>query len=200
MIRYCPESHTIFDGEVDLTKCGGYTFNFSTKGLFTLLNRKEEPLYEIALPLFNKVCSHLLWMMLWIFLIALTNFFGPTYYLKTSNPLFMSLIFFHLFFFGIRLTSLLVAGGIQAIFSPPLWVHITKQFQRGEGFALLEKHQLQRHPGLLANLALSKALQGDYKTAKDAINQALDLCPKHPALQALYHHLAQHSFTLTSNS
>ena len=87
MIRYCPESKAIFDGEIDLTKCGHYTFNFSQRGLFTLLNRKGEPLYETTLPLFNKVCSHLLWIFLWIFIIALTNFFGPTTYLRITNPI-----------------------------------------------------------------------------------------------------------------
>ena len=198
MIRYCPKSHSIFDGDTDLTTLGKYRFNFSEKGIFTLMNRKGEPLYELAFPLFNKVCSHLLWILLWTLLIAVTNLFGPTTYLKTTNPLFMSLIFFHLFLFGGRLTQLLLVGGCRAIISPPLWIRLTRQFQKGAGVELLKRHRLENHPGLLANLSLIKAQLGDSEASELTLSHALELCPKHPALQALYHHLAAKNFSIST--
>lgn len=197
MIRYCPESHAIFDGDNDLTRLGKYRFNFSEKGIFTLMNRRGESLYEMAFPVFNKVCSHLLWMLLWTLLIGVTNFFGPTTYLKTTNPLFMALIFFHLFIFGGRLTQLMLVGGVKAICAPPLWIKLTRQFQKGEGIELLKKHKLENHPGLLANLSLIKAQLGESDASKEILSHALEICPKHPALQALYHHLASNEFLIS---
>lgn len=108
----------------------------------------------------------------------------------------MGFIFFHLFILGIRLTALLLVGGLKPIFSPPLWVKLTNQFQKGAGYSLLEQHHLQSHPGLLANLALAKAIRGEEGESKSALEKALKLCPTHPALQALYHHLARYQFNL----
>ncbi len=200
MIRYCPESHRLYRGDEELTRLGKNSFNFSSSGFFTLLNSKGEPLYDISLPLFNKVCSHLLWIILWASLIIATNLLGPTTYLKTTNPLLMSLLVLHIFLLGCRLTNLLIYGAIKPIFSPPLWIKLTRQFQKGEGLDLLKKHHLEDHPGLLANLALTKAYLNKPQAAKEILDKALDLCPQHPALQTLYHTLAQNDFSIARPS
>ncbi|MCH9608725.1 MAG: hypothetical protein S4CHLAM45_13060 [Chlamydiales bacterium] len=196
MIRYCPEAGSFFDGENDLTQCEHHTFNFSSTGFFTPLNRNGEPLYESAFPLFNKMCGHLLWLLLWTFVVVFSNWLGPKTYLKTINPLLIGLIVLHLFLLGLRFTSLLLTGGIKSLFAPPLWVRITRQFQKGKGIELLKEYHLERHPGLLANLALAKALLQQPDASKEAVEKALDLCPKHPALQTLYHQLASQNFSL----
>lgn len=120
-------------------------FGYTSEGFYTLLTRDGEPLYAHALPLAEKLLSHILYIALWLTCIFLFPSVG-TY--------FMSAIFVHLFFFGCRLTTLLIKGGLLAVLFPPLHARITSKLARGAGIDLLKKHNLETHPGLLANLNL----------------------------------------------
>lgn len=122
---------------------GRYSYGFTNRGLFTLLNKNGEPLYNTVIPLIYKLGSHLLWILIWFIGLFFLDF----------PRLFTSLIIFHLFLFGCRLTALLLKGGFFPLLFPPLWMRLTKRLYRGEGFELLKRYNLERHPGLLVNLA-----------------------------------------------
>jgi tetratricopeptide (TPR) repeat protein len=166
-------------------QCGKYKYMFTASGFFTLANKADEPLYDQALPLFEKAMSHLIWTFCWISLILASYLFLPRVWLYYTDRFLMALIFVHLFFFGCRLTSLLLKGGIKPILLPPLWVRITRQLQKGKGLELLAKHHLEKHPGLLANLALIQYGKSDYAAAKHTLSQALLYSPNHPILLEL---------------
>lgn len=98
----------------------------------------------------------------------------------------MSLVFFHLFVVGCRFTSLVIHGGFLAILFPPLWIRITRKFQKSEGIQLLKRYHLEKHPGLLANLALIQMNRSEVQQARETLKLALDILPDHPTLNALF--------------
>jgi hypothetical protein len=155
--------------------CDGYTFNFTSSGLFTLVDKEGAPLYEQTLPLFEKLISHLVWIFFWVVLILTTHIFVPPSWLAVTDRLFMGLIFFHLFFFGCRLTSLLLKGGLKPILFPPLWIRLTRKLQKGHSIELLRKYHLEDHPGLLANLALAQFAREQHIEARQTLQRALTL-------------------------
>lgn len=123
---------------------GRYLYGFTNKGLFTLFNKRGEPFYDVVIPLINKLGSHLIWIIFWM----------QGLFFLTLPYLFMSLIIFHLFLFGCCLTALFLKGGFFPLLFPPLWIRVTKQLHCGRsGFELLKRYNLERHPGLLVNLA-----------------------------------------------
>ncbi len=153
-----------------------YTFGYAPSGHFTLLNKWGEPFYERALPLFQKVLSHLLWLVLFLILTRL-------------HPWFMAFVFFSLFLLGMRLTALMLSGGLRPILFPPLWVRLSNQLRRGADERILAKHGLEKHPGLLTNLILSQL-----HTPSNALvttERALELYPDHEVLQSLYNFLTK---------
>ena len=81
----------------------------------------------------------------------------------------------HIFLFGARLTTLLLKGGVIPIFFPPLWMRLTRQFQKGAGEELLKKHALEEHPGLLANLALAQLRRGEKEEAESLLKRTSTL-------------------------
>lgn len=162
---------------------GRNAFYFNESGFFGLVNKRGEPLYEQALPFFQKACSHLVWIFFWIALILTCQMLFPTQ--RLTDRLFMILIFFHLFLFGCRLTSLLLTGGLRPILFPPLWVKLTRKLQKGEGIALLQKYHLENHPGLLSNLAITQYARGEYADAQKSITLALSYANNHPILLTL---------------
>jgi hypothetical protein len=175
------------------TICGRYRFDFTSSGLFTLVDKEGEPLYERALPFFEKAMSHLVWIFFWMSLILASHFFLPLSWLKTTDRLLMALIFFHLFFFGCRLTTLLLFGGLMPILFPPLWIRLTRKLQKGAGFELLTKHALHTHPGLLTNLALVQYTHGESQAACQTLRRALSYAPDHPLLLELIKVCAERS-------
>jgi hypothetical protein len=158
---------------------GKYRFDFSSNGFFLLVNPEGEPLYDQALPYFEKLISHLVWIFFWLMLVITSHFLPPLPFLDYT---FMGLIFLHLFFFGSRLTTLLLLGGLKPILFPPLWVRITRKLQKGAGLELLKKHHLHTHPGLLTNLAL-------FSNNPTHLLTALTYAPDHPHLLTLLHAL-----------
>ncbi|NGX61531.1 MAG: hypothetical protein K940chlam9_01018 [Chlamydiae bacterium] len=186
MIHYSEETNSIYFGEQDLTKVGRYTFNFTPSGLFTLVDKQGEPLYTKALPLFEKSGSQLIWIFFWLTLILFAQTFIPLF--PRIQLIFMGMVFVHLFILGLRLTSLLLYGALKPFLFPPQWVRITRKLQKGAGIALLQKHQLERHPGLLVNLALAHQSRGETTQAKVHLQQAHNLCPTHPFLNHLLTH------------
>lgn len=166
---------------------GRYTYGFAPSGLFTLVNREGEPLYDEAIPLYRKLFSHLVWIFLWIVVISTTNLLFSQILL--INRIFMSLIFFHLFLIGYRLTTLLLKGGFRPIFFPPLWIRLTRELQRGKGIELLKKHNLHEHPGMLVNLALVQFNREHVSDGRQTLSHALALCPDHPDIQQIYAHM-----------
>jgi len=162
-----------------------YFYDFTTSGFFTLVNQNGEPLYEKALPFFEKAYSHLIWIFLWFTLIAFSHFACPTVWHFFCDRILMILIFFHLFIFGCRLTSLLLKGGLWPILFPPLWVRLTRRMQKGLGLELLKSKDLAAHPGLLANLSLICFIQKRHREAEQALHLALNILPDHPHLLLL---------------
>ncbi len=157
---------------------GYYTYGFTSSGLFTLINKGGESLYDKAIPLLEKLGSHFLWIFLWIVVLVASNliFSDP----KLINRLFMSLIFFHLFLVGCRVTSLMLNGKLKPLFFPPLWIRLTRELQKGGGIEILKKHTLDTHPGLLVNLALTQFTQGHAQEGQATLKHALSFCPDHP--------------------
>ena len=145
---------------------GKYTYGYTEYGLFTLLDKKGEPLYPKGLPLLEKALSHLIYISLWLLAILLTNLLLPITFLKYSNPAFMTLLMFNLFLGGCRFTSLMMIHPFKPLLFPPLWMKITRQIANGAGIEVLQKHHLEDHPGLLANLKLAEALR-DSKQSSD---------------------------------
>lgn len=139
---------------------GRYSYGFTESGLFTLLDKKGEPFYPKVLPLVDKILSHLIYLLFWLVLIGIFNCLVPQSLLPVSNRILMSLVVFHLFFLGCRLTTLLMIHPLRPLFFPPLWVRLMRKIAKGGGMELLEKYQLETHEGLLANLRLAEALRG----------------------------------------
>lgn len=164
---------------------GRYEYGFTDRGVFTLLTKKGESLYAYAIPLCEKLGSHLLWVFFWLVLILVSNLFFSDRVVFMSGRVFMSLIFVHLFIFGCRLTTLLIKGGFRPVFFPPLWIRLTRQFQKGSGIELLKKHQLDTHPGLLVNLALTQLNREEPEKGHQTLVQALHHCPDHPEIQQI---------------
>lgn len=165
---------------------GHYEYGFTPSGLFTILNKKGESYYNVVLPLFEKLGSHLIWIFLWIVAILVSNLLFSPHVLRLPNLLMMSLIFVHLMIFGSRLTHLLLQGGCLAVLFPPLWIRITRQFQKGKGTELLEKHKLRDHPGLLVNLGLIQIDSGRLAEGKQRLEEALVSAPGHPIIEQIY--------------
>ncbi|MCH9625806.1 MAG: hypothetical protein S4CHLAM123_09860 [Chlamydiales bacterium] len=149
------------------------------------MNKKGEPLYDGALPLFEKVLSHLIWVFFWLVLILVSHLFLPQSWMHFADKILMSFVFVHCFIGGCRLTTLLLHGGLAPILFPPLWVRLTRRLLKGEGMELLSKHNLERHPGLLSNLALMHYHRNESTQAMDVIKKALMYAPDHPILQEL---------------
>lgn len=170
---------------------GRYTYGFTSSGLFTLMNKDGEPLYEEAIPLCEKLGSHLLWIFLWIVGIVSANLLFSDSIVLVVDRVFMTLIFFHLFLFGCRLTSLLLKGGFRPIFFPPLWMSLTRELQKGKGIEILKKHNLSDHPGLLVNLALVQFSREQINEGRQTLHRALSLCPDHPDLLTIFKASAQ---------
>jgi hypothetical protein len=168
------------------TQEGRDTFHFTPSGLFTLVDKEGEPLYEKALPFFEKVVSHLLWILLWLALIWASHAVCSVKWLYFTDRILTLLLFFHLFLLGCRLTTLLLKGGLRAILFPPLWVKLTRQLQKGAGLELLQKYDLHNHPGLLANLSLAQYRRGQYRDAHQTLTQALAHAPDDPVLLELF--------------
>ena len=161
-------------------RCDNYTFDFTASGFFTLVDSNGEPFYEQALPLFERVVSHLMWIFFWLALILTTQFFAWSTY---ASPLLMGLIFVHLFFAGCRLTTLLITGGLKPILFPPLWIRLTRKLQKGGGIELLEKYNLHNNPGLLTNLSLIYLTRGERQEALNTLHNALSKAPDNPYLK-----------------
>lgn len=157
---------------------GRYQFGFTPSGFFTLINKEGEPLYEQALPFFEKAVSHLVWGFFWVALILISNFFLSKNTLYWTDRFFMTMIILHLFLFGCRLTTLLLLGGLKPILFPPLWIKITRKLQKGGDLQLLTKYQLQNHPGLLINLALVQYTRKENKEAEQNLKKAFTLAPE----------------------
>lgn len=138
---------------------GKYTYGYTESGLFTLLDKKGEPLYPKGYFLLDKVLSHFIYITIWALLILLSAWYAPTAITKYSNPLLMSLLLINLFFLGCRLTSLLMIHPLKPLFFPPLWMRITKKIAKGADFELLKEYNLETHEGLLANLNLAQQLR-----------------------------------------
>ena len=170
---------------------GRYAYGFTSSGFFTLINRDGEPLYDATIPLCEKLGSHLIWIFLWIVLIIASNLLLPDQYVFIIDCVLMSLIFFHLFLFGCRLTTLLLKGGFRPVFFPPLWMRLTRQLQKGEGLECLKEHKLEEHPGLLVNLALIQFTRDQKQEGQQTLRRALSLCPDHPAIQQIFSASAQ---------
>ncbi len=169
-----------------------FFFDFTSSGLFTLVNQEGDSLYEQILPFFEKSVSHLLWISLWLTLILLSHLFLPQSMLNISDFAVMALIFFHLFFFGCRVTPLLLKGGLKQTLFPPLWIRLTRKLQKGKGIELLEKHNLHAHPGLLTNLALAQVQRGELNLAYNTLQLALMHAPNHPIITNLSEILLTH--------
>lgn len=170
---------------------GRYTYGFTSTGLFTLINKNGEPLYEETIPICEKLGSHLLWIFLWIVIIVASNLFFSDTVVRVVDRLFMTLIFFNLFLFGCRLTTLLLKGGFKPIFFPPLWMRLTRQLQKGKGIELLKNHKLDTHPGLLVNLALVQFSRDQFTEGRHTLRQALALYPDHPDILQIFKASAQ---------
>jgi hypothetical protein len=162
-------------------QCGKYTFDFTP--LFTLVDQFGEPIYPRALPLLEKLASHFLYVILWLTLLLI-----PQPFSQTTNYIFMSAIFFHLFFIGCRLTSLLLLGGLIPTLFPPLWIRLTRKLQRNPSLSLLKKYNLHNHPGLLTNLALIQHISHN-PSARSTLQLALSHAPNHPAILHLLNHI-----------
>ncbi|MCC5832090.1 MAG: hypothetical protein JJU12_03505 [Chlamydiales bacterium] len=170
---------------------GRYTYGFTSYGLFTVIDKEGQSLYSEAIPLCEKLGGHLLWIFLWIVVLVASNLFCPDSVILIIDRIFMSLIFFHLFLFGCRLTSLLLIGGFRPIFFPPLWMRLTRELQKGQGIEILKKHNLSDHPGLLVNLALVQLSREQIDEGRHTLRHALALCPGHPDLISIHHHFFQ---------
>ena len=168
-------------------RCGSYLFDFTSSGLFTLVDKQGEPLYEKAFPFFEKALSHLVWIFLWLTFILMSHYLLPRSWLCFTDRGLMSLIFLHLFFFGCRLTHLLIGGGLKPILFPPLWIRLTRKLQRDAGLEILKAHRLEHHPGLLVNLSLIHFTQGRSAEAEQTLRLALSHLPGHPHLIQLLH-------------
>jgi len=164
---------------------GRYHYNFLPSGFFTLLNHKGEPYYEVARILVERLVSHLVWIFCWVVLILTIHFFNFEKLIYFSDRFFTALIIANLFLFGCRLTTLLLRGGIRPVLFPPLWIRLTRRMQKGGGLEVLKRHDLQEHPGLLANLAIAELSRKDCKSAKLTLREALKFCPYHAALLEL---------------
>ncbi|MCP5469697.1 MAG: hypothetical protein H7A36_04235 [Chlamydiales bacterium] len=149
---------------------GKYQYGFTQSGLFTLLDKKGEPFYPKVLPIADKVLGNLIWIALWVLAIFLTNWLLPSPILLHTNRALMALLIFNLFFLGCRLTQLLLCRPLRPLFFPPLWMRLTRQIARGADITLLKKHNLQDHPGLLANLALAHKLRYNKMDEQSAEN------------------------------
>jgi hypothetical protein len=150
------------------------------------MDKNGEPLYEQALPFFEKAISHLVWIFFWMSLILASHPFFSVSWLHFTDRALMAMIFFHLFLFGCRLTPLLVKGGLKPILFPPLWVRLTRRMQRGAGMELLTKHDLHNHPGLLTNLSLVQYCNRRHFEACQTLRKALTHAPDHPLLSQLF--------------
>jgi len=170
---------------------GRYAYGFTSSGLFTLLNKDGESLYDEVVPLCEKLGSHLIWVFLWIVVIVASNLLFSDSVVTIVNRVFMSLIFVHLFLFGCRLTTLLIKGGFKPIFFPPLWMRITRELQKGKGAEVLKKHSLEEHPGLLVNLALVQFSREQTHEGRQTLRHALSVCPDHPAILQIFKASAQ---------
>ena len=170
-------------------QCGRYLFDFTPSGLFTLVNKEGDALYDLSLPYFEKSFSHLVWIFFWSALILFSYLFKHNWHYWTDR-LFMALLIVHLFFLGCRLTTLLLMGGLRPILFPPLWIKLTRRLQKGAGIELLKKHQLHTHPGLLTNLALIHYSRGELHKAHTTIQEAMHYS-NHPILTAILSHLNQ---------
>ena len=137
---------------------GRYNYGYTESGLFTLLDKKGEPLYPKGYFFLDRVLSHLIYITFWTVLILVTAWYCPVKITRFSNPILMSLLMINLFFLGCRLTSLLMIHPLRPLFFPPLWMRLTKQIAKGADITLLEKHNLENHEGLLANLRLARQL------------------------------------------
>jgi hypothetical protein len=168
-----------------------YTYDFTSSGFYTLVTKDGEPLYEKAFPYFEKVYSHLIWMLIWTCLILLSRILAPASWLTFMDLFFMSLIFLHLFLFGCRLTSLLLVGGLKPFLFPPVCVRLTRKMQQNPCLDILKSKNLASHPGLLVNLSLIQHIQGRRSEAKETLRLALDILPDHPHLHFLSQAYAQ---------
>lgn len=163
---------------------GRYAYGFTPTGFFTLISREGESLYEETIPLCEKLGSHLIWIFLWASVAAFFNLFSFPIFFVLSRFV-MAMIFLHIFLFGCRLTTLLMKGGFRPIFFPPLWIRVTRQLQKGGNFTLLKRYHLDRHPGLLVNLALIEFSRRNDNEGRQALQRALAISPEHPVLQEL---------------
>lgn len=160
-------------------------FNFTETGLFTLVDRDGEPVYPQILPIFDKLISHCLWILLWGGYILLHHYLFPTLLREGVDKFLMSVIFVHLFFLGCRLTTLLLKGGLKAIFFPHLWMRITRRLCKNPSLELLRKYHLETHPGLLANLALAHISREEFSAARSALELAMKQAPENPIFPEL---------------
>lgn len=167
------------------TVCGEYRFDFTASGFFTLVDSQGEPFYDQALPFFEKAVAHLIWIFFWLTFIIFTHIFLPSRWQTYLDRILMSIIFAHLFLLGCRLTTLLLKKGLKPILFPPLWIKITRKLQKKPDIQILQKKNLDTHPGLLSNLAIIEYLHGDVVSAQTHLNLALNYAPNHPALTAL---------------
>lgn len=187
----------MWDGDLELTRDGSHIFNFTSSGFFTLVDRTGAPLYNKVFPLFIKATSHLIWSIMWLVIyLGLSLFFTLP---KVVLLIFLGLLVFHSVCFLFRMVKLLMIKGVRPLISPPKWIKVTRRLQKGADLSYLEEQKLNKHPGLLANLALLESLRGNPTAAKYALQLAIKLCPDHVALNKLYHHLASQKFTMTTS-
>ncbi|MCH9610426.1 MAG: hypothetical protein S4CHLAM81_12720 [Chlamydiales bacterium] len=150
---------------------GKYTYGFTDAGMFTLLDKKGEPLYPKGLPLLDRVLSHLIYITIWALAILITALFCPIQVLRITNPLLMTLLIINLFFLGCRFTSLCMISPLKPLIFPPLWMRITRDIAKGAGIEALQKHGLEEHEGLLANLKLASSFRDSIALSEPSPDQ-----------------------------
>lgn len=135
-----------------------------------MVDQEGRDLCLVLQLLLKKQLAHLLWITLWVTLLC---FF--------SLPLlFIPLILFNGFCFTTRLIHFLSEEGTKVLFFPPLWEKLSRRMKKGEGYELLLQYHLTEHPGLLYNLARTELEREEKEKARQALQKALYLEPKHP--------------------
>lgn len=161
-------------------------------------DRSPMSFYDEVSPVVSKIFGHVLWGSMWLG-IVLAVWYPFTWgwlawtglgakqapYVAQALYLLMLAVVVHVVFVGYYVTGLVMSRSVIPLIFPKFPEKLARLVRRGrvaQAEALLTGSDQERHPGLLADLAVGYSLQGNTQKAWHYLQKAIDRCPNHPFL------------------